>query len=45
MSRFATLREKLNAYPRNVMPRTQKRLDREVEKSGIGFMCGQGMLK
>ena len=34
MSRFATLREKLNAYPGNVMPRPQKRLDREVEKSG-----------
>ena len=34
MSRFATLRDKLNAYPRNIMPRTQKRLDRKVEKSG-----------
>jgi len=34
MSRFATLREKLNAYPGNVMPKPQKRLDREVEKNG-----------
>jgi len=34
MSRFAILREKLNAYPGTVMPKPQKRLDREVEKSG-----------
>jgi len=34
MSRFATLREKINAYPGTVMPKPQKRLDREVGKSG-----------
>ena len=34
MSRFATLREKLNAYPGTVMPKPRKRLDREVGNSG-----------
>ncbi|XP_047178286.1 uncharacterized protein LOC124845263 [Vigna umbellata] len=34
MSRFATLREKANTYPSDVMPKPRKRLDREVEKSG-----------
>jgi len=37
MSRFATLREKLNAYSGTVMPKPKKRLDKEVEKVGIGF--------
>jgi len=34
MSRFATLREKLNAYSGTVMPKPQKRLDRKIEKCG-----------
>jgi len=45
MSRFSTLREKLNGYLENVMPRPKKRLDREMEnKMGIDFLYGQGML-
>ncbi|XP_014506267.1 uncharacterized protein LOC106766018 [Vigna radiata var. radiata] len=34
MSRFASLREKVDSYPGDVMPKSRKRLDREVEKSG-----------
>jgi len=34
MSRFATLREKLNAYSGTIMPKPQKRLDKEIEKKG-----------
>ncbi|XP_014511388.1 uncharacterized protein LOC106770077 [Vigna radiata var. radiata] len=34
MSRFASLREKVDTYPGDVMPKPRKRLDREVEKSG-----------
>ncbi|XP_014494949.1 uncharacterized protein LOC106756857 [Vigna radiata var. radiata] len=34
MSRFASLREKVDSYHGDVMPKQRKRLDREVEKSG-----------
>ncbi|XP_052723292.1 uncharacterized protein LOC128193572 [Vigna angularis] len=34
MSRFASLREKIDSYPGDVMPKPRKRLDMEVEKSG-----------
>jgi len=34
MSRFSTLREKVNEYSGTMMPKPQKRLDREIEKSG-----------
>ncbi|XP_014521871.1 uncharacterized protein LOC106778429 [Vigna radiata var. radiata] len=31
---FASLREKVDTYPGNVMPKPRKRLDKEIEKSG-----------
>ena len=42
MSRFAHLREKLNAYTGVVMPKPNKRLDREIEKSGNWFAVWTG---
>jgi len=47
ISRFAHLREKLTAYTGVVMPKPNKRLDREVEKSGNWFAIwtGDGMFE
>jgi len=43
MSRFATLREKVNAYSGVVMPKPQKGLDREIEKKWELASCmGRG---
>jgi len=42
MSRFAHLREKLTAFTGVVMPKPNKRLDREIEKSGNWFVVWTG---
>ncbi|XP_047173251.1 uncharacterized protein LOC124841106 [Vigna umbellata] len=45
MSRFATLREKTKTYTGVVMPKSQNRLDRGVEKSGNWIPTWTGAVK